>query len=224
MDLMKDKAWSDALRNEFTQPYFVNLMGFVDEEYKLNPSKVFPPKEQIFNAFDKCPYNKVRVVILGQDPYPTRGHANGMSFSLNPDVFPYAKSLVNIFKEVMSDTQCEGPENGDLTRWAEQGVLLLNDVLTVREGEAGSHQKKGWEQFTQAVIQLLNDEKKNVVFILWGGHAHKKEKWINGERHHILKSGHPSPLSANQGKWFGNKHFTKTNDFLKSKGLEPISW
>lgn len=222
--MLLSTSWKNRVGDEFHKPYFMNLMEFVSDEYDNKKGKIFPPKEQIFAAFNHCSFESTKVVIVGQDPYPTRGHANGMSFSLHPAIFPYAKSLVNIFKEVMQDMQIEGPENGDLTRWAEQGVLLLNDVLTVEEGLAGSHQKKGWETFTQAVIEQINEQKENVVFLLWGAHAHKKAKWIDENKHLVLKSGHPSPLSANQGKWFGNKHFSKTNTYLISKGLVPISW
>lgn len=222
--MLLSTSWKNRIGDEFQKPYFVNLMEFVSAEYDNKKGKIFPPKEQIFAAFNHCTFESTKVVIVGQDPYPTRGHANGMCFSLHPSIFPYAKSLVNIFKEVMQDMQIEGPENGDLTRWAEQGVLLINDVLTVEEGLAGSHQKKGWETFTQAVIEQINEQKENVVFLLWGAHAHKKAKWIDENKHLVLKSGHPSPLSANQGKWFGNKHFSQTNTFLISKGIVPINW
>ena len=217
-------SWKNRLEQEFQQPYFKELMEFVESEYETKKGKIFPPQQDVYAAFNACSFEDVKVVIIGQDPYPTRGHANGMCFSLHPAVFPYAKSLLNIFKEVMADTGVEGPENGDLTRWAKQGVLLLNDVLTVEEGLAGSHQKKGWEKFTQSVIEMISKEKENVVFLLWGAHAHKKEKWIDLEKHCVLKSGHPSPLSANQGKWFGNKHFSQTNTYLLSKGLPVIAW
>ncbi len=216
--------WNVLLKEEMEQPYFLELLDFVFKEYDTFPNQIFPPHDQIFAALNACKLEDVKVVILGQDPYPTRGHANGLCFSLNPSVYPLAKSLINVFKEVMSDEGIDAPDNGDLTRWANQGVLLLNDVLTVKEGLAGSHQRKGWEHFTKKVIELVNKKKTPVVFFLWGGHAHKKEKWITNESHLILKSGHPSPLSANQGKWFGNRHFSTANTFLISKGLEPINW
>lgn len=224
MDVKIEQSWKMALQSEFEQAYFKNLTDFVKEEYDSNKSAIFPPAPLIFKAFDACPLNQLKVVILGQDPYPTRGHANGLCFSINPDVRPFAKSLINIFKEIEADLGQVIPENGDLSRWAEQGVLLLNAILTVKEGQPQSHQNKGWEKFTDAVIQKISDECNNVVFLLWGGYAKKKGKNIDRSKHLVLESGHPSPMSANQGMWFGNKHFSQTNTYLTSKGKAPIIW
>lgn len=224
MDVKIEASWKKVLNQEFEKDYFVNLTQFVKEEYASPNHAIFPPAKMIFRAFDHCPFDEVKVVVLGQDPYPTRGHANGLCFSINPDVRPFAKSLINIFKEIQEDLGQPIPENGDLTRWADQGVLLLNSILTVREGAPQSHQRKGWEKFTDAVIQKISDEKEHVVFLLWGGYARSKGKTINRSKHLVLESGHPSPMSANQGLWFGNKHFSKSNEYLIAKGKSPINW
>ncbi len=214
-------SWQTELNSEFEKPYFKQLISFVKEEY--NTKKCFPKGNEIFAAFDYCPFDKVKVVIIGQDPYHGFGQANGLCFSVN-DGIAFPPSLINIFKEIQTDLHKPFPKSGNLERWAGQGVLLLNATLTVREGEAGSHQNKGWETFTDAVIQRISEEKQNVVFLLWGGFAKKKGAKIDRTKHHILETGHPSPLSANRGLWFENKHFSKTNAYLKSLGNEPIQW
>jgi len=214
-------SWKEALAQEFEKPYFENLIHFVKQEYTQNTC--YPPGKQIFAAFDHCPFYKVEVVILGQDPYHGPGQANGLCFSVN-DTIPPPPSLQNIFREINADLDKPFPPTGNLERWADQGVLLLNAVLTVRKGEANSHQGKGWEAFTDAVIQKISDEKENVVFLLWGGPAKKKGAKVNRDRHLVLESGHPSPLSANKGHWFGNKHFSKTNAFLSKKNKKQIEW
>lgn len=215
------KDWGPLLSSEYTQPYFKSLEGFIASEYLKN--KCFPPKNQIFNAFNLCAFKDLKVVLIGQDPYHGVGQANGLAFSVNSGV-PIPPSLKNIFKELERDLELPTPKNGDLSNWASQGVLLLNSTLTVRQTDAGSHQKAGWEQFTDYIIQTISNNKSNVVFLLWGAHARKKRKLIDGERHLILESGHPSPLSANRGYWFGNRHFSKTNAYLQSIGLDSIDW
>ena len=214
-------SWHDVLSIEFEKTYFQKLISFVKSEYETY--SCFPRPEQIFAAFNHCTFDKVKVVIIGQDPYHGTGQANGLCFSVN-DGIAFPPSLINIFKEIESDLNIPFPKSGNLQRWAEQGVLLLNATLTVRENEAGSHQKKGWEDFTDAVIQKISDEKEQVVFLLWGGFAKKKGKHINRCKHHVLETGHPSPLSANRGFWFGNKHFSKTNEYLRSRQTETINW
>lgn len=214
-------SWKEALAEEFDKPYFENLIPFVKQQYTEHTC--YPPGRQIFAAFDHCPFDKVEVVILGQDPYHGPGQANGLCFSVN-DTIPPPPSLQNIFREIYADLGIPAPPTGNLERWANQGVLLLNAVLTVRQGEANSHQGKGWEAFTDAVIQKISDEKQDVVFLLWGGPAKKKGAKVNRERHLVLESGHPSPLSANKGHWFGNKHFSKANAFIKEKGKKEIEW
>ena len=216
-----NESWQNTLSEEFDKPYFVTLIDFVKNEYGVK--KCYPKGSQIFSAFDFCPFEDVKIVIIGQDPYHGFGQANGLCFSVN-DGIAMPPSLLNIFKEIETDIQIPFPKTGNLERWAKQGVLLLNATLTVRENEAGSHQKMGWETFTDAVIQKISDEKENVVFLLWGGFAQKKGSRIHKEKHLVLESGHPSPLSANRGFWFGNKHFSKTNAFLKTKGLKEIEW
>ncbi|MDP5120528.1 MAG: uracil-DNA glycosylase [Spirosomaceae bacterium] len=213
--------WKELLATEFNKPYFNTLIDFVKDEYKNHAC--YPPGKQIFNAFDKCSFENTRVVILGQDPYHNPGQAHGLCFSVNDGV-PMPPSLLNVFKELRDDVQKPMPTSGNLEKWAEQGVLLLNSTLTVRAGKAGSHQKQGWEKFTDEVIRTINNKKDNVVFMLWGKYAQDKGKVINAERHFVLKSKHPSPLSANFGGWFGNKHFSQANNYLKAKGLEPIEW
>lgn len=214
-------SWQTVLSNEFEKPYFEQLISFVKEEY--NSKTCFPKETEIFAAFDHCPFDKVKVVIIGQDPYHGFGQANGLCFSVN-DGIAFPPSLINIFKEIQTDIQVSFPKSGNLERWADQGVLLLNATLTVRESEAGSHQNKGWETYTDAIIQKISDEKENVVFLLWGGFAKKKGAKIDRTKHHVLETGHPSPLSANRGLWFGNKHFSKTNSYLQSLGIETIIW
>jgi uracil-DNA glycosylase len=196
-------------------------MQFVNSEYKS--SSCFPPESEIFNAFKTCSFEDLKVVIIGQDPYHNYNQANGLCFSVNEDV-KHPPSLINIFKEIETDLKRPYPKSGNLERWAEQGVFLLNATLTVRAHKAGSHQKQGWETFTDAVIKAISDHKENVVFLLWGGFAKKKVKLIATDKHHVLMSGHPSPLSANRGYWFGNKHFSGTNVFLSSLGLPEIEW
>lgn len=214
-------SWHKVLSQEFEKPYFNELIEFVNIEYANH--RCFPTKTQIFAAFDHCPFDKVKIVIIGQDPYHGLGQANGLCFSVN-DGITFPPSLINIFKEIQSDLGLPIPISGNLERWADQGVLLLNATLTVREGEAGSHQNLGWETFTDMVIQKISDEKENVVFLLWGGFAKKKGSKIDRKKHHVLETGHPSPLSANRGFWFGNKHFSKTNDYLKSIEKKEIAW
>jgi uracil-DNA glycosylase len=214
-------TWLEKLREEFEQPYFRSLEPFVDAEY--SNSSCYPAQENIFKAFNHCHFNKIKVVIIGQDPYHGKGQANGLCFSVQEGV-KHPPSLINIFKELQEDLEIPYPNSGNLERWARQGVLLLNATLTVRESEAGSHQKKGWEQFTDAVINKISTEKEGVIFLLWGGYAKKKGKNIDTKKHHILSSGHPSPLSANRGFWFGNKHFSKTNLLLKASAQVPIEW
>lgn len=221
MDVKIEESWKKVLAKEFDSPYFENLIQFVKNEYSTQT--IFPPGKFIFNAFNACPFDKCKVVILGQDPYHGAGQANGLSFSVN-DGIQKPPSLLNIFKEIRDDIGSPVPVSGNLERWANQGVLLLNATLTVREGQAGSHQKKGWETFTDAVIKTLSDEKEGLVFLLWGRFAQDKGKVIDESKHFVLKSVHPSPLAAKNGGWFGNKHFSKTNDYLISRGLEPIHW
>lgn len=216
-----DPSWKEALGNEFEKPYFESLIEFVKSEYAT--TTCYPKGSQIFAAFDHCHFDDVKVVIIGQDPYHGPRQANGLCFSIN-DGIAFPPSLINIFKEIETDLGKPFPQTGNLERWADQGVLLLNATLTVRAGEAGSHQKKGWETFTDAVIQAVSDKKENVVFLLWGGFAQKKGAKIDRSKHFVLESGHPSPLSANRGFWFGNKHFSKTNAFLEEKEIKPIVW
>jgi uracil-DNA glycosylase len=221
MDVKIHSSWQTVLSGEFDKPYFKHLISFVKAEYASK--RCFPKEDEIFAAFDHCHFDDVKVVIIGQDPYHGFGQANGLCFSVN-DGIAFPPSLINIFKEIQTDLDLPFPKTGNLERWADQGVLLLNATLTVREGEAGSHQNKDWETFTDAVIQKISDEKQNVVFLLWGGFAKKKGARINREKHYVLEAGHPSPLSANRGFWFGNRHFSKTNDYLKSLGKQPIKW
>lgn len=216
-----EPSWLKVLSSEFDKPYFKELISFVRKEYELHTC--FPKGSQIFSAFDHCPFDEVKVVIIGQDPYHGVGQANGLCFSVN-DGIPFPPSLMNIFKEIEQDLNLPFPKSGNLERWAKQGILLLNSTLTVRQSEAGSHQNMGWETFTDAVIQKISEEKENVVFLLWGGFAKKKGLKINRTKHYVLETGHPSPLSANRGLWFGNKHFSNTNEFLKSKGKKEIVW
>lgn len=221
MEINIEKSWKKALSEEFTKPYFTNLIDFVNEEY--SQYKCYPPENEIFAAFNHCPFKDVKVVIIGQDPYHGPKQANGLCFSVHEGIL-YPPSLRNIFEEIRTDIGQPLPMSGNLERWADQGVLLLNATLTVRQGEAGSHQNKGWEIFTDAVIQKISDERENVVFLLWGGFAKKKGSRVDKRRHHILESGHPSPLSANRGHWFGNRHFSQANGFLSSRNEKEIVW
>ena len=221
MDVNIEPSWKAQLNNEFEQPYFQQLAAFVNQEYQQNTC--YPKGKDIFSAFDHCPFQETKVVIIGQDPYHGPNQANGLCFSVK-DGIPHPPSLVNIFKEIKTDVETPYPKSGNLERWADQGVLLLNATLTVRAHQAGSHQKKGWEQFTDAVIKTVSSELEGVVFLLWGGFAKKKSSLIDKAKHHILTSGHPSPLSANRGLWFGNQHFSKTNSLLAQMGKEPIDW
>ena len=222
MDVRIEPSWKQVLQEEFNKEYFKNLTDFVRSEYARYTC--LPKGSLIFNAFDKTPFDKVKVVILGQDPYPTPGHAHGLCFSVQDHVKPFPPSLINIFKELEDDLGIPFPPTGNLTRWAEQGVFLLNVVLTVRAGKPRSHAGKGWEQFTTAAIRALSEQRENLVFMLWGGDAKKKIPLIDASKHLILTSGHPSPLSANKGYWFGNRHFSQANAYLEKHGLAPIKW
>lgn len=220
MDVRIDSSWKSKLREEFEKDYFVNLTGFVKEEYRVNT--VYPPAGLIFNAFNLCPFNKIKAVIIGQDPYHGPGQAHGLCFSVKDGV-EFPPSLVNIFKEIEMDLGLPRAQSGNLERWSSQGVLLLNATLTVRAHQAGSHQRKGWEQFTDSVISIINNERNNVVFFLWGAYAQKKGESIDRSKHLVLESVHPSPLSAARG-FFGNKHFSRCNDYLLKNGLDPVNW
>lgn len=221
MDVRIHPSWKSRLESEFNSPYFLDLVRFVRQEYATK--RCFPPGKEIFAAFDHSPFEKTKVVVIGQDPYHGPGQAHGLCFSVREGV-AHPPSLVNIFKEVANNIGVAYPKSGDLTRWADQGVLLLNATLTVRAHQAGSHQGKGWEVFTDATIRLLSAEKEGLIFLLWGGFAKRKQVLIDSEKHHILTSGHPSPLSANRGLWFGNQHFSKTNELLIDRGSSPILW
>lgn len=214
-------SWKKELKPEFEKEYFNELVEFVKNEYTNHTC--FPKGKDIFAAFEYSSFEDTKVVILGQDPYHGPGQAHGLCFSVN-DGIQAPPSLVNIFREIKDDLGKEVPASGNLERWAKQGVLLLNATLTVRAHNAGSHQNKGWERFTDEVIRIISEKKENVVFLLWGGYAKKKARLIDASKHLILTSGHPSPLSANRGYWFGNKHFSKTNEYLKSKSKKPIDW
>lgn len=214
-------SWQVYLKDEFEKPYFLELVAFVKEEYRSH--QCYPRGADIFKAFDLSSFSKTKVVLIGQDPYHGPCQANGLCFSVSAGI-PHPPSLINIFKELADDLNISYPKSGNLEPWAQQGVLLLNATLSVREGMAGSHQKKGWEQFTDQVIKSISEHKESVVFLLWGGFAKQKKKLIDKNKHFILESGHPSPLSANRGYWFGNKHFSKTNFLLEQAGLEPIDW
>lgn len=213
-------SWKERLNPEFEKPYFQQLTEFVKQEYQTQT--VYPPGKEIFRAFDCCDFDKVRVVILGQDPYHGAGQANGLCFSVREGV-RMPPSLVNIFKEIQADLGKPFPANGDLERWARQGVLLLNTTLTVRASSPGSHQRKGWEEFTDSAIRLVSDQKEHVVFILWGAYAQKKGEIIDRNKHLVIASPHPSPFSADRG-FFGSKPFSKTNEYLRSRGLKEIDW
>ena len=221
MNVKIEESWRQHIGNEFEKQYFIDLVKFVRYEYTT--TTCYPPGKLIFNAFNLCPFDKVKVVIIGQDPYHEPGQAHGLSFSVCDGV-PFPPSLQNIFKEIEQDLGTPIPMTGNLTRWAEQGVLLLNATLTVRAHQAASHQRRGWEEFTDAAIKALNADRNNLVFILWGGYARSKAPLIDSSRHLILQSVHPSPLSANRGGWFGNHHFSRANAYLVEHGQEPINW
>ncbi len=221
MNVKLESSWKAALAEEFTKPYFTDLTNFVRDAYQTNT--VYPPARLIFHALDSCPLKDTTVVILGQDPYHGPGQAHGLSFSV-PEGVSHPPSLINIFKELETDIGKVYPKNGSLTSWASQGVLLLNATLTVVSSQAGSHQNKGWEKFTDAVIDVITTQCDHVVFMLWGNYAKQKGKRIDPERHLVLTSGHPSPLSANRGLWFGSRHFSQANTYLISKGKLPIDW
>lgn len=221
MNVKINDSWAERLGNEFAQPYFSQLTDFVRHEYAT--TTCYPPGRLIFNAFNLCPFDSVKVVIIGQDPYHEAGQAMGLSFSV-PDGVAMPPSLQNIFKEIQGDLGFGVPQSGNLTRWAEQGVLLLNATLTVRAHQAGSHQRHGWERFTDAAISRLSEGRDHLVFILWGGYARSKASLIDRSRHLVLESVHPSPLSANRGGWFGNHHFSRCNEYLAGHGMDPINW
>ncbi len=221
MQVSIHESWETKLSSEFKKDYFSKLIRFVKSEYAQHTC--YPEAKNIFAAFDYAPFDTTKVVIIGQDPYHGPGQANGLCFSVHDDI-PHPPSLKNIFKEITTDMGVAYPKSGNLERWAEQGVLLLNATLSVRAHEAGSHQKKGWEQFTDSVIHKLSTDRDGLIFLLWGGFAKKKIKLININKHHVLTTGHPSPLSANRGYWFGNKHFSKTNQLLLQRNLKPIVW
>ena len=220
MDVKIEPSWKEALKDEFGKDYFGKLTDFVKTEY--SSKQIFPAGSQIFNAFDQCPFDKVKVVIIGQDPYHGPGQAHGLCFSVNDGV-PFPPSLLNIFKEIERDLGIPYPQSGNLTRWAQQGVLLLNATLTVEAHKAGSHQGKGWETFTDAAIRKLATEKQNIVFMLWGSYAQQKGAMIDASKHLVLKSVHPSPLSAYRG-FIGCGHFSHANQFLEAKGLDKVNW
>ena len=220
MQVKIEESWRSRLQSEFDAPYFEKLTNFVRQEYQQ--CRIFPPGRLIFNAFNLCPFDKTKVVIIGQDPYHELGQAQGLSFSV-PEGVRIPPSLINIYKEIQDDLGVPMNPSGDLTRWAQQGVLLLNATLTVREGHAGSHQGHGWEQFTDAVLRVLSKERTGLVFILWGSYAQSKAYMIDQQKHLVLKSVHPSPLSAHRG-FFGNHQFSRTNAYLVQQGLTPIQW
>jgi uracil-DNA glycosylase len=223
MNVKLEESWKKALLNEFEQPYFSALSAFVRQEYASQPNSIFPEGKYIFRALDLCPLDQVKVVILGQDPYPTKGHAHGLCFSVEEHVKPLPKSLQNIYKELFNDIGKPVSSNGSLVSWAEQGVLLLNSVLTVVEGKPESHAGKGWERFTDAVIKVLAEQKKEIVYLLWGSKAQQKAGFVDQTENLVLTSVHPSPLSAHRG-FFGSGHFSKTNAYLTEKGKAPINW
>lgn len=220
MHVKIESSWNEQLSEEFKKDYFKQLVAFVKQEYSTET--VYPPGKLIFNAFDQCPFDAVKVVIVGQDPYHQPGQANGLSFSVNEGI-RIPPSLVNIYKELNNDLDIPIPSSGNLLHWSQQGVLLLNATLTVRANQAGSHQNRGWEQFTDAVIEQLNQEHTNLVFILWGAYAQRKGANVDRSKHLVLTSPHPSPLAAHRG-FFGNKHFSKTNEYLSQHGKAPIQW
>ena len=214
-------TWRSHLKSEFDKPYFRALSKFFHSQY--SEQICYPPIDQLFNAFSCCSFEAVRVVIIGQDPYHSEGQANGLCFSVNEGM-GHPPSLRNIFKELEVDMKLSYPKSGDLTEWAHQGVFLLNATLSVRSKEAGSHQNQGWEDFTDSVIKILSEQKTDLIFLLWGSFSKNKKKLIDTCKHFVLESGHPSPMSANRGYWFGNKHFSKTNALLSIKGKSEIKW
>lgn len=220
MEVRIEESWKKRFEPEFSKDYFIRLAEFVKIEYRTGT--IFPPGSLIFNSFNLCPFEKVKAVIIGQDPYHGPGQAHGLCFSVKEGI-EFPPSLINIFKEIESDTATPVPQSGNLERWAAQGVLLLNATLTVRAHQAGSHQNKGWEKFTDAAIAILNQEKNHLVFFLWGAYAQKKGESIDESRHLVLKSVHPSPLSASRG-FFGNHHFSRCNEYLLKNGIEPVRW
>lgn len=220
-DLKLEKSWQKLLASELKKPYMAELQTFLVQESKAGKT-IYPENDDIFAALNLTPFDQVKVVILGQDPYHGPNQAHGLCFSVNPGV-KIPPSLVNIFKELKSDLAINPPEQGSLNKWARQGVLLLNNVLTVEDGKAGSHHLKGWEQFTDRIIELLNEKKENLVFILWGSPAQKKASKVDQKKHFVIKSVHPSPLSSYRG-FFGSKPFSQSNNYLKSSGLSPIDW
>ena len=220
MDVKIEPTWKTVLSSEFEQPYFNELVAFVKNEYQTK--RIYPPGKEIFNAFNLCPFNEIKVVIIGQDPYHGPQQAHGLCFSVKDGV-DFPPSLRNIFKEIQNDLGVPVPQSGDLTRWAQQGVLLLNATLTVRAHQAGSHQNKGWETFTDAAIKAVSEQKENVVFLLWGAYAQRKGQVIDKTKHLVLESVHPSPLSASRG-FFGNHHFTQVNNYLAANGKTPVNW
>ena len=220
MNVQIEESWKQQLTSEFEKDYFVRLTDIVRQEYRT--ATIYPPGKLIFNSLNLCPFHQVKVVIIGQDPYHGPGQAHGLCFSVNDGV-PFPPSLQNIFKEIKSDLGIEIPTTGNLTRWAEQGVLMLNATLTVRAHQAGSHQRKGWEEFTDAAIRALAEQREHLVFILWGAYAQKKGAFIDRNKHLVLASAHPSPLSAYNG-FFGNKHFSRANNYLVEHGESPVNW
>ncbi len=220
MEVKIERGWNEKLKDEFNKQYFVNLSEFVRKEYQT--TRIFPPGSLIFNAFNLCPFDSVKAVIIGQDPYHGPGQAHGLCFSVREGI-DFPPSLLNIFREIESDLGYKTHATGNLERWAAQGVLLLNATLTVRAHLAGSHQRKGWEEFTDAVIRILNRDKDHLVFFLWGAYAQKKGESIDRGRHLVLESVHPSPLSASRG-FFGNKHFSRCNAWLSDHGIDPVDW
>jgi uracil-DNA glycosylase len=221
MTIKIEPSWEKVLSPEFEKPYFTDLINFVKTEYQHHTC--YPKGKNIFAAFNNCSFKEIKVVIIGQDPYHGAGQANGLCFSVHNGT-PHPPSLINIFKELETDINKPYPQSGDLSQWAKQGVLLINATLTVRAHQAASHQRKGWETFTDAVIKIISEQKQGVVFLLWGGFAKSKSKLIDANKHLVLTSGHPSPLSANRGYWFGNKHFSKTNSYLLACGNKAINW
>ena len=221
MQLKIENDWQELLQEEFDKDYFKKLNNFVSNQYILNTC--YPTENEVFNAFNYCSFQDLKIVLIGQDPYHGKGQANGLCFSVNEGI-KHPPSLQNIFKELESNVNKPYPKSGDLSHWAKQGILMLNATLTVQEAKAGSHQKQGWEQFTDAVIKIISAKKQNVIFLLWGGFAIKKSKLIDKNKHYLLTSGHPSPLSANRGYWFGNEHFSKANTLLKTWNKNEINW
>ncbi|MDL2231180.1 uracil-DNA glycosylase [Porphyromonadaceae bacterium OttesenSCG-928-L07] len=220
-DVNIEPSWKELLSDEFNKPYFEELIAFVKDEYRT--AQIYPPGKLIFNAFNHCPVEKTKVVILGQDPYHGPGQAHGLCFSV-PEGVQYPPSLQNIFKEIHSDLGSPIPTSGNLERWADQGVLLLNATLTVKAHQAGSHQNRGWEKFTDAVIQRLTQKKDKLVFLLWGSYAQRKGAFIDTNKNLVLKCVHPSPLSANRGGWFGNHQFSQVNQYLRENSMSEIVW